>query len=773
MKPPALFKHQKQSIAFCKKVPTVFDMSDAGCVSADTEYLTPTGWKRIDEYKSGLVAQFYPTTREIEFVEPLEYIKRPCNSMIAIAPSRGTSQRLSHEHRVLYYLPDGSHHVMSAKEYMDANHQHNPSHVKAKFCTTFSVRSATALAETDMQIRLMVAVIADGYFRPFAHKPSPCCIRLKKQRKILRLVELLTSCGIKFDMHPCLPDGFMIFKFYAPRREKEFTDYWWGASQDQLEVIADELCYWDSSEDKRDNAATNFSTLVAASADFAQYAFSAAKRRSSLACYARDRSAQGRGVSVEYAVHAKNDDALVGPGLKSNIYEVANPEGFKYCFEVPTSFLLLRHNGYIFATGNTGKTRVGIEAFAARRKAGGGCLLVLCPKSLTYSAWKKDFIEYAPTMRCIVAEAKNRTEAFEADVDVYITNHDAVNWLAKQKSAFFKKFECLEIDEVTAFKTPTSQRSKAMVKVRKNFARVRLSSATPNSNGICNLWHQMFILDGGKRLGTSYFGFRSSCCKPTMHGAFTKWEDKPGIESIVGALIKDVVIRHKFEDCVDIPANHKYAVTYKLNKQHMAHYKQMEEDQILGMGTKIVTAVNAASVYSKLLQIASGAVYSSDDYALVDSGRTELVIDLVEARAHSVVFFQWKHQRDELISEAKRRKISFATYDGDVNDANREAAVDAFQRGELQVLFAHPQSAGHGLTLTRGTATIWASPTHNLEHFAQGWKRVHRIGQKEKTETIVVVAEDTIDERVWEVLQRKEVNMTDLLQELKELQNGR
>ena len=89
-----------------------------------------------------------------------------------------------------------------------------------------------------------------------------------------------------------------------------------------------------------------------------------------------------------------------------------------------------------------------------------------------------------------------------------------------------------------------------------------------------------------------------------------------------------------------------------------------------------------------------------------------------------------------------------------------------FQEGKYQVLFAHPQSAAHGLTLTKGTATIWAGPTHNLEHFLQGFKRVYRIGQTQKTETIVVVAEDTIDEKVWASLQTKKVRLVALLEEL-------
>ena len=82
------------------------------------------------------------------------------------------------------------------------------------------------------------------------------------------------------------------------------------------------------------------------------------------------------------------------------------------------------------------------------------------------------------------------------------------------------------------------------------------------------------------------------------------------------------------------------------------------------------------------------------------------------------------------------------------------------------MLFAHPASAGHGLTLTRGTATIWPSPTYNLEHYLQGLKRIHRIGQTEKTETIVVLAEGTVDEKVWAALETKNINMAALLEEL-------
>ena len=201
----------------------------------------------------------------------------------------------------------------------------------------------------------------------------------------------------------------------------------------------------------------------------------------------------------------------------------------------------------------------------------------------------------------------------------------------------------------------------------------------------------------------------------------------------------------------------------------MAAYKQLEDNSILLLKQSSVTAINGAVLYGKLLQLASGAVYNDDDaYSLIDTGRYEMIIDLVQERLHSVVFFHWKHQRDELIKLAKARGIKFALIDGSVAGKTRDEVVKHYQQGFYDVLFAHPQSAGHGLTLTKGTATIWASPTYNLEHYLQGLKRIHRIGQKEKTETIMILAPGTIEEKVYESLCNKDAKLTTLLNYLKE-----
>ena len=417
----------------------------------------------------------------------------------------------------------------------------------------------------------------------------------------------------------------------------------------------------------------------------------------------------------------------------------------------------------------TGKTGVAIwvdQRLRTRRQI--KKTLVLAPKSLLRSVWFNDFKKFAPATRVVVSTAGKHEACFDQDADVYVTNIDAVKWLVKKPKAFFKAFDFLIVDESSAYKHHTSQRSKAAAKIAGHFKYRRLMTGTPNSNSITDVWHQVKILDDGKRLGNSFYAFRNAVCTPTQVGRNANaihWEDKDGAEEAVFGMLTDIVVRHKFEDCVDIPENHLYEVKYEMSAKQRKTYEQMKQMAIAELqGLKHVTAINAASVSTKLLQIASGAVYGNDDtYSMVDTGRYELILDLVEERKHSLVFFLWKHQRDLLLAEAEKRGITFSLIDGSVREEERNAIVHQYQAGAFQVLFAHPKSAAHGLTLTRGTATIWSSPTYDLEIFKQGSKRQHRLGQTQKTETIVVTAEDSIDEHAYDALQKKNVRMTNLL----------
>ena len=431
----------------------------------------------------------------------------------------------------------------------------------------------------------------------------------------------------------------------------------------------------------------------------------------------------------------------------------------------------------------TGKTYVQIMDFARQHKKDGKAMMVWCPKSLMRAAWANDIEKFAPHLTVSLAYANNRKKALATNADVVIVNIDGVKDLIALKPAFWKKFNRVVIDESETVKHHTSHRSKAAYKLMKYFKFRRCMSGTPATNGICDIWHQYKLLDDGQRLGKIFKQFQSAACTPTQRTVpikanegktdsqgiplpqtmtITVWDDRKDIEDVVADMVKDITIRHRFEDCVDIPENHVYSIPIQLSEKHQTLYEQMKAKRLLELTATTVTALNAAVVATKLLQISSGAVYNDDaEYSTIETERYELVADLVEARKHSVVFFQWNHQRDNLVAEFEKRKVRYAVWNPD----KPQTAVE-YQQGEYQVLLAHPASAAHGLTLTRGTATIWASPTYNLSWYTQGVKRIHRIGQKEKTETIVIIAEDTIDVQVWARLQSKNMNMIKLLDDL-------
>lgn len=449
-----------------------------------------------------------------------------------------------------------------------------------------------------------------------------------------------------------------------------------------------------------------------------------------------------------------------------------------YFREVPSYYehqektlgLLRQENRVLdFSDPGTGKTRPAIGAFVERASTSGKRCLVLAPKSILQPAWGNDIDKFFPGVKYRVAYASNREEAFKSGADILITNHDAVRWAAKNiKPAYWKDYDTIVVDESTAYKNHNAQRSKAVYKLAKNFTHRELLTGTPNPKSILDVWHQAKICDDGDRLGSSYWKFRSAVCEPVQVGpdpSMVEWRDKEGAEYAVFDLLEDITIRHKFEDCNDIPPNKITEYTVELAPKLRRQYNDMVTmaATMLNDG-KLLTAVNAASVHQKLLQMASGAVYKEDgSYALLDDARSELVLDLIEEREQCVVAFNWRHQRHGLETAAKHRGIPYAVIDGTVNDRLRMDAVERFQAGELRAIFAHPQSAGHGLTLTSGTTTIWTSPTYNAEHYKQFNHRIYRAGQTRKTETIHIRARDTLDEKVFDKLNSKLTSMQLLL----------
>ena len=431
-----------------------------------------------------------------------------------------------------------------------------------------------------------------------------------------------------------------------------------------------------------------------------------------------------------------------------------------------TDFITNTKTCLITSDPGTGKTRAVLDAHAIL----GGKTLVLAPLSILEAAWGEDIYKFQPEIKYGVAYAKNRKQVFEDDEnEMVITNFEAVNFLSKN-THYCEQFDTIVIDEFTAFKNREAKRSKNLKKIISYFTNRIAMSGTPNSNTILDIWHPALLIDDGKRLGTRFYAFRHQVCTPKFNGFANEWIDKPGIEEAVADKLSDISIRFALSDCIDLPDNIVRTVNTKLTPNIQKQYKTLADESVLYTKSGTVNAVNAAARVKKLLQLVTGAVYDEDGVGqFVHQDRYDIVMTLVNQRAHSLVAFNWKHERDALVELANKEGITYDVIDGTVPAERRKDIVARYQAGQIKVLFCHPQSASHGLTLTRASTVIWCSPTYNAEHYQQFNQRIYRAGQTQKTDTILIQARGTWEPEVYKKLNTKLGRMENLLHILKEI----
>lgn len=431
----------------------------------------------------------------------------------------------------------------------------------------------------------------------------------------------------------------------------------------------------------------------------------------------------------------------------------------------------------------TGKTSAHLALYGTR--PGRGRCLVTCQSTLMESAWLNDIHRFFPGLTASLSYADSRFDAFEMDTDIVIMNLDGIKTILKkfprpaQLAKFFKDFDHVIMDEIEAFKHGSSQRSRAMLKATRHIEHRFGLSATPNPQSVTELWHPTLLVDRGQRLGTSFSAFRNAMQSPIQVGPsanMIKWQDKEQANEIAHVLLDDIMVRHAFEEVMtDVPPNHVDVKEVALPNKLYKMYKELEATMVMQLESgKHISVTHASSLRQKLLQLCSGAMYhdgddeGEGDYKLLDTFRYEMIADLVEQRQHSVTFFNWRHQREQLERQLKARGISYDVIDGSVAQRQRPIIVENYQQGMYRTLLVNYKTGAHGLTLTRGTASILCSPIYEPNYFKQTIHRIYRGGQTQVTNSLLVSAKGTVEELVYEKLRAGTLRMQDFLRLVQE-----
>lgn len=334
---------------FCKADVLLY----GGCVSGDTEFMTPTGWKKIEDYSAGDLVGQWDESGQLTFINPLRYIDEPCQEMIWFRNEHRVSMVLSEEHRVPLYQWDGKFVVKAAAQLEKHPSRH---HVPVNYQVT-----APGIDLTDTEIRLAVAIHADGSFEQKKKNSDEqyCRISFRKDRKKDRLKSFLVELGIEWhEYHNPNRPTEVRYGFNSKIHTKKFEEFWWDASHHQLEIILKECMFWDGKWEGDD---LTFTTTSKVCADYIQYAAHACGR---VATISTEKQSDPKHKDI-YCVHITHADCLHGTvTFRVDAITISRVRTTrKYCFTLPSSFWLARHNGRIFITGNSGgggKTDLGI-----------------------------------------------------------------------------------------------------------------------------------------------------------------------------------------------------------------------------------------------------------------------------------------------------------------------------------------------------------------------------------------------------------------------------
>ena len=291
-------------------------------------------------------------------------------------------------------------------------------------------------------------------------------------------------------------------------------------------------------------------------------------------------------------------------------------------------------------------------------------------------------------------------------------------------------------------------------------------TGTPASEGLLDLWAQLYLLDGGKRLGRTISAYRDAYFVPDKRSRTTifSYAPKPGADKAIYKAIQDICISMKAEDYLQLPGIVYNTIPVKLDDTAQKAYNKLEREMLLPVDEDIITAGTAAVLRGKLLQLCNGAVYNEDGGVTeVHDCKIEALIETVERLngQHAIICYRYKHDKERLLQALGKTKKRIAVYEG----VQQETAWNA---GEIDLLLVQPASCGYGLNLQDGGHhLIWFGLTDSLEQFIQTIKRLYRQGQKYPVIVHFLAVLGGVDEDIIQSTNEKDAAENRLLEALK------
>lgn len=406
--------------------------------------------------------------------------------------------------------------------------------------------------------------------------------------------------------------------------------------------------------------------------------------------------------------------------------------------------------------------------------------LVIAPKKVAEDTWTREQQkwDHLRLLRVVpvLGSRQKRIRALASPGDIYVINRDNVSWLADYYRNDWP-FDMVVVDELSSFKNHRAKRFKSLRSVRGHINRIVGLTGTPAPNGLTDLWAQIYLLDGGARLGRTITEYRNNYFVPASRNATTifSYAPLPGADTAIKDKLHDICISLSAKDYLKLPPVFVDDRYVRLDAKAQKAYDELERQRILELDEGILDAGSAAVLRGKLLQLANGAIYVSKEClsgdevveerltSVIHNCKLEMFMELVEALEgqHMLVFYNFRHDRERLMAALSSTGLRVA----ELKDAG---SASEWNEGKVDVLLAHPASAAYGLNLQDGGEhVIWFGLNESLELYQQANARLHRQGQKKPVFIHRLITIGSVDEDVVKSLEQKDDCQAALLEALK------
>lgn len=422
---------------------------------------------------------------------------------------------------------------------------------------------------------------------------------------------------------------------------------------------------------------------------------------------------------------------------------------------VGSDFIYNTQRCALWAKPGMGKTGIVYTVLDLLKLAGSNFFpaLVIAPKAVCEGVWPAEQAKWRQFRDLRVVQVlgtvAQRRDALVTNADIYVINFDNVQWLVNYLGAKWP-FKIVIVDEATKLKGYRTKqggmRARALAQVAKSTGRFIELTGTPSPNGLKDLWGQIWFLDFGHRLGTSYDAF------------FKRWFileaytgqviPRPNAEAEIYAALADITMALRPEDWFDIKKPIYSVIECELPLEARALYDKMEEDFFLQIGEREVTAPIAMTLTTKLLQISGGAVLDTEhDWHHIHNAKLDKLESLVNELGgeNLLVVYQYKHEAIRLLERFPKWRVYKSK--ADENDWNGN---------KVPGMLLQAQSASHGLNLQYGgRAVANYTPTWNAELREQVMERIGPMRQAQAglDRSVLVydlIAKNTMDVEVLE-----------------------